>query len=186
MLVPIELEPAPLGRLNRHQYHQLCDLGVFEDRRVELLRGVVVEKTPMNPPHQRAMIWLTRILIRGLDDSYVVRPALPFVASDDSEPEPDLMVTHGEPDADPTRASLLIEISDSSLRKDRKVKLPLYAEVGVPEYWIVNVSKPGEVTVEVYTEPTATGYAREQVLRDGDILKPRFVPIEIAVADLPR
>lgn len=186
MLVPIELEPAPLSRLNRHQFRELCELGAFGDRRVELLRGIVVEKEPMKAPHQRAMIWLNRALVRGLDDSYIVRPGLPFAAAEDSEPWPDLMVTHGEPDADPSRASLLIEISDSSLRKDRKVKLPLYAEVGVPEYWIVNVSKPGDVTVEVHTEPTPTGYAREQVLRDGDVLRPLFVPIEIAVADLPR
>ena len=58
----------------------------------------------------------------------------------------------------PTAADtlLLIEVADSSLRYDRKVKLPLYARHGVPELWIVDLEGG---TVEVCREPRGDGYA---------------------------
>lgn len=66
----------------------------------------------------------------------------------------------------------------------RAWKQTIYAKAGVPEYWVVNVE---EGTVEVYTEPTPTGFARTQTLRDGDVLRPtRILGIEIALADMPK
>ena len=183
-----DLEPCGLRPLRRSEYDELVKLGVFDGEKVELLRGMLVTMSPQGTPHARLVIWLTRRLIKTLDDSFEVRPGLPFAASDDSEPEPDLMVTRDDPTRPdhPSTALLLIEISDSSLRKDRKVKLPLYAEAGVPEYWIINVSRRGELAVEVYTAPTPTGYAQVATLRDGDVLRPLHLPLELAVADLPR
>ena len=183
-----DIKPDVLRRLNRREYNELARLGVFDDENIELLRGMLVKMSPQGTPHMRMVVWLNRRLIKGLDDSWEVRPGLSFAASDDSEPEPDLMVTSDSSKLDdaPSTAFLLIEVSNSSLRKDRKIKLPIYAEAGVPEYWIVDVSKQGRVVVEVYTEPTATGYAQMVTLRDGDVLRPLNVPIEIAVSDLPR
>lgn len=183
-----DLKPDGLRRFDRREYNELARLGVFDDEKVELLRGIVVKMSPQGSPHMHMVVWLNRRLIEGLDANWEVRPGLSFAASDDSEPEPDLMVTSDSSKLDdaPTTAFLLIEVSNSSLRKDRKIKLPIYAEAGVPEYWIVNVSKRGAVTVEVYTNPTPTGYANMAILRDGDVLRPSHVPIEIAVADLPR
>jgi Uma2 family endonuclease len=80
---------------------------------------------------------------------------------------------------------LLVEVSDSSLRLDRRIKAPLYAETEVPEYWIVDVSGD-ELRIEVHTEPSADGYQRVEVLRDGDVLRPTHLPgVAIAVSDLP-
>ncbi len=87
--------------------------------------------------------------------------------------------------AHPSVARLLVEVSDSSIRKDRLVKRALYAEVGVPEYWIIDITS-GVPIVEIYTDPTPAGYATMTKHRDGDVLRPRHVPIDIAVADLPR
>ncbi|MDB4962803.1 MAG: hypothetical protein JWP01_2802 [Myxococcales bacterium] len=192
MLLPMldleDIKPGGLRRLSRREYNDLARLGAFDHEKVELLRGMLVTMSPQGTPHMRMVVWLNRRLIKSLDESWEVRPGLSFAAADDSEPEPDLMVTSDSSKLDdaPTTAFLLIEVSNSSLRRDRKIKLPIYAEAGVPEYWIVNVSRPGEVTVEVYTEPTASGYAQMVTLRDGDTLRPLQVPIEIAVADLPR
>jgi Uma2 family endonuclease len=183
-----DLKPGGIRRLNRREYNELARLGVFDDEKVELLRGMLVTMSPQGTPHMRMVVWLNRRLIKALDESWEVRPGLSFAAADDSETEPDLMVTSDSSKLDdaPTTAFLLIEVSNSSLRKDRKIKLPICAEAGVPEYWIVDVSRPGQVAVEVYTEPTAAGYAKMVVMRDGDTLRPLQVPIEIAVADLPR
>lgn len=80
---------------------------------------------------------------------------------------------------------LLIEVSDSSIRKDRRVKTSIYAEAGVPEYWIVNISKE-ELLIEVHTDPTPDGYRRVEVLRDGDVLRPTRLPgVEIPVIEIP-
>src|SRR4051812_35433459 len=55
----------------------------------------------------------------------------------------------------PEEAWLLVEVAISSLRKDRKIKAPLYAERGVPEYWIVDVDGGA---VEVHTKPIEGRY----------------------------
>ena len=183
-----DLKPDGTRPLSRREYDELVNLGVFDDEKIELLRGMLVTMSPQGSPHARTVVWLTRRLITALDETWQVRPGLPYAASDDSEPEPDLVVTLEDPAQPdhPSTALLLIEISNSSLRKDRKIKLPIYAEAGVPEYWIVDVSKPGAVNVAVYTEPTQDGYGKLVTLRDGDVLRPLHVPVELAVADLPR
>ena len=183
-----DLEPGGIRRLTRREYHQMDELGMFEDQRVELLRGLVVKMSGMNAPHRQVMVWLTRRLIESLNVTWYARPGSPYAAAEDSEPEPDFLITR-EPDVDadgPRTAQLVIEISDSSLRKDRKIKRGIYAEAGVPEYWIINVSEPGTVTVEVHTQPEGGTYRVVQELRDGDVLRATEVPLEIPVAELPR
>jgi Uma2 family endonuclease len=173
--------------ISRKEYERMVEVGILdEDDRVELLRGVIVTMSPQGVKHAATIEWLTNRLVRSIDPSLSVRPALPFAASDWSEPEPDFAIVPAERSmlAHPEAALLLIEVSDSSLRKDRKPKLEIYAEAGVPEYWIVNLQ---EMTIEVYTDPTGSGYATKQIMRDGDVVRPRLVPgIELAVADLPR
>ena len=78
---------------------------------------------------------------------------------------------------------MLIEVAESSLPKDRRLKRDIYAEAGVPEYWIVDVTS---MTVEVYTQPQDGAYAHVEYLRDGAVLRPTQLPgIAIPVADLP-
>ena len=75
-------------------------------------------------------------------------------------------------------------MADSSLHNDRTLKLAIYAEAGIPEYWIVDVNTS---TIEVFTQPAASLYACCQIARDGDVLRPTLLPnVAIAVADLPR
>lgn len=183
----MDRDALPLRRITRVEFDRLGELGMFENERIELLRGVLVPMSPEGLPHVSVSLWFTRRLMRTLEDEYVVRPDKPFAANEDSEPVPDLVITREDPRvAHPSTALLMIEISDSSLRKDRGIKRELYGECGVPEYWVVDVSKEGAVSVEVYTEPTADGYARMVTMRDGDVLRPLHVPIEIAVSDIPR
>lgn len=189
MLDHNDIRPSGIRPLRRAEYDQLVDLGVFDDEKIELLRGMLVTMSPEGEEHTTVGHWLFKLLVRTFSDAqFDVRHAAPFAASDDSEPEPDLLI--GPPQTKrlhdhPSRALLLIEVSNSSIRKDRTIKRELYAEIGVPEYWIIDVTK-GVPVVEVYTEPTANGYVKKVTLRDGDVLRPIHVPIEIAVADLPR
>jgi Uma2 family endonuclease len=191
MLEPVldleDIKPSGLRRLMRVEYDQLIELGAFDGEKIELLRGQLVTMSPIGLPHRRLTVWMTRYLIEHLDHSFEVHPGLSLAASEDSEPEPDMMVVRQDASrTEVTDPLLVMEFSDSSIRKDRKVKLPIYAEAGVPEYWIFDLSASGELVVEVYTEPTPTGYGTRRLYRDGEILQPKHVPIEIAVADVPR
>lgn len=187
MFVDPEVFVEPVRPISRAEYARMFEVGILdEDDEVELLRGVLVAVKREGAHHANIVEWLTNKLVRSIDPSFSVRPALPFAASDWSEPQPDLAILPAKrPSFDhPAAALLLIEVSNSSLRKDRKLKLPIYAEAGVPEYWIINVK---DMSIEVYTDPDGSGYATKIVLHHGDVARPRFVPgVEIAVADLPR
>ena len=72
----------------------------------------------------------------------------------ESEPEPDVAVVPGEPEdyrsSHPSRAALVVEVSESSLAFDRNDKGSVYARAGILDYWIVNLV---ERLLEVYREP---------------------------------
>ncbi len=172
--------------LSRAEYDRMVDLGMFHDERIELLRGVLVEMSPIGWLHHEVVRWLTTKLIRQLDEPVVVSCQGPIAASDWSEPEPDIAVflqDRGRRDH-PSELLLVIEVADSSLHHDRTTKLTLYAESAIPEYWIIDLRT---ATVEVYTQPIGSTYAKVETFGDGAILRPLLLPtVAIAVAELPR
>lgn len=172
MLDPSLLRPERVRPLLRRECEQLVELGAFEDERVELLRGALVEMSPQCEPHSRISAWLAQRLIKALDiHRYDVRSHSPFAATDDPMPEPDVAVSSRPPDGKhPSAALLLIEVAGSSVAKDRVIKTEIYAEAGVPEYWIVNLQRS---CVDVLTEPTPTGYAKLRRVERGGVLRPR-------------
>lgn len=187
MFDPSLVAPERIRPLSRKEYDRMVELGMFENERVELLRGMLVTMSPQGGPHATVCAWFTQRITLALGDmTYEVRPQLPFAADDCSEPEPDIAIARRNRSIreHPSEVLLLIEVSDSSLPKDRKLKLAIYAEAQVPEYWIVDLTT---MSVEVHTEPTRDGYAKVHVLRDGNVLRPTQLPaVELAVADIPR
>jgi Uma2 family endonuclease len=176
--------PENYRPLRRTEYDKLVALGVFEDERIELLDGVLVPMSPIGPPHSSAIDKLNLILVRALGDRARIRVQNPFVASDISEPQPDLLVAPlADYDEDhPAEAYLLIEVAESSLAYDRGRKLRIYAERGVPEYWIVDVVSR---RIEVYRDPTGSTYRSTRVFERGegiDLL--RFPDVTVRVVDV--
>jgi Uma2 family endonuclease len=186
--------PANAARFTLEQYHQMIDAGVFaHDERFELLDGFVVHKMTRNPPHDFSMLQLQKEFFARLSDKYECRQQSAITLAV-SEPEPDLCVAIGpsrryvdhHPGKDEVR--LVCEVSDSTLRDDRGIKLRIYAEAGLSEYWIVNI--PGR-QVEVYTDPTGPELQPSYRIRRDFHLGDR-VPVvldgqsfgEIAVSDL--
>lgn len=148
-------------RLSVAQYHTMHDAGILmEGDRVELLDGYLVEKPTRNPPHdvtlQRLTKWLARLGLAGWEVR--IQSAVTF---QESEPEPDAAVVRGDESTfahrhpAPADFGLIIEVSDSSLLFDRRVKGKMYAAVAIPVYWIVNLV---DRQIEVYTDPDASGY----------------------------
>ncbi len=170
------------------EFHRMCEAGVFDDdERVELLEGSIVVMSGQNPPHAGIIQRLTQWLILQLGGAYSVRCQLPVMLGGGSEPVPDLAVAPAdgrETATHPGTALLVIEVSDTTLRKDRGPKLALYARFGIPEYWIVNVKNS---TVEVYRDPDpeAGRYRTMLTLSKDASLSPTSVPgVTISLAEL--
>lgn len=181
-----ELAPERVRPLRRVEYERLVAMGAFEDERVELLDGVIVEMSPHEPPHATAITRLNKLLVRAVGDSAEVRVQVSFAASEFSEPEPDFAVVPlgAYHDAHPDTALLLVAVSGASLRKDRGIKASIYARASVPVYWIVNTA---DQCVEIYTAPRNGSYANVTVARPGETLKiDQLTGVEIPVAEIFR
>ena len=144
-------------RFTIDEYHRLGELEFFtEDDRVELIRGEIIDMAAKGTPHTTCcsnLLGELPILIAG---RATLRCQDPIILSTNSEPEPDLAIVKKRADnylsSHPTGSDilLLIEISDSTLKYDREVKLPLYAEAGIPDYWIFNLIRNH---LEAYSQP---------------------------------
>ena len=155
------MPPLPVHRFSVEAYRQLIKAGVLnEDTPVELLDGWIVEKLPCTPLHDIVIIrFYNRSLARRLQAGWCCRfPCA--VTTLDSEPEPDLAVVRGDEldfvvrHPGPDDVGMIIEVSDTSLRRDRTVKGALCARASIPVYWIINLQ---DGRIEVYTEPVGAG-----------------------------
>lgn len=184
MLEPKLIDPEKPRPLKRAEYDKLVAMGAFEDERVELLYGTLVAMSPQDPRHTTPIQQLTMLLVPALVGRAILRVQAPFAANDDSEPEPDLAVVPiGDyKAAHPERAYLVIEVALSSTKKDRLVKAPLYAQSGVGEYWLVDVT--GSV-IEVYRSPSPNGYASVTKHGAGDAIAiEAFGDVSVRVDDV--
>lgn len=158
--LPLQALQAGLRRFTVAEYHRMIADGILtEDDNVELLDGYLVRKMSRNPPHDTALHLLNQLLAGLLPPGWQARLQSAITLST-SEPEPDVAVVRGGPRAfaarhpEPADVGVVIEVADSTLAGDRTDKGRLYAQAGLPEYWIVNLVNQ---QVEVYTRPqTAT------------------------------
>lgn len=171
------------------EFHRMIESGIIdEDEHVELLEGVLVALTPQSPSHARILQRLTRLFVTSLPEEYVVRVQLPITLGDLSEPEPDFAVVSREQaeqrDRHPMAAPLLVEVSHSTLKKDRRVKASLYARSAIGEYWIVN-DREGVIEVHRDPDPSNQRYLTRLTVHRGEKLKPTTLPgPEVDVAAL--
>lgn len=184
MVDPALLAPERIRPLLAREYELLVDAGAFDGERVELLRGVLVAMSPQGEPHARITAWLHSQFVRALaPERYEVRSHSPFKANEDSRPEPDVSISRpAEGGPTPANTLLLIEVAGSSLSKDRVIKTEIYAQAGVPEYWIVDLRTS---SIEVLADPGPQGYTTTWC-RDRGRISPRALPeVSIALAEIP-
>lgn len=153
-----QVRPDPF-LLSVDRYQDMVARGMLTTMdRVELIEGELVEKMPQNSPHSSTQDIIEVDVRALLPAGWWLRSQRP-VALARSVPEPDAAIVHGDRRTYRTRHpvaadfGVVIEVADTSLWYDRTVKGRLYAEAGIPEYWIVNIE---ERIVEVYTSPTPT------------------------------
>ncbi len=133
-------------RFTIEEYHRLADLEFFtEDDRVELIRGEIIEMAAKGTPHTTCCSNLLSELAALTARRATLRCQDPIILSPNSEPEPDFAIVKKRADnylsghPNPSDILLLIEIADSTLKHDLEVKLPLYAEAGISDYWLFNL-----------------------------------------------
>jgi Uma2 family endonuclease len=177
---------ARMRRWRRVEYDRLVDLGMFTGERLELLDGALVVREPQGSPHAATVDHVGRVLAAAFGSGWYPRLHAPLALDDNSEPEPDVAMVPGEPRdyvlAHPSTAALVVEVADSSLRLDRRLKAGLYARARITDYWIVNLV---DRTLEVHREPHPDGYRSIVRLTPSATVAPLAVPsVVIAVADL--
>ncbi len=173
-------------RISVERYDRMIESGIITpDDRVELLEGMLVNKMSKSPPHRIANNKVRHALEAVLPAGWYLDVQEP-IALDDSRPEPDAAVIRGRTEdystrhPEPREIAIVIEVADTSLRRDRESKRRIYARNGIAVYWIVNVA---DRLIDVYAGPSgpaeAPDYATTSTYRPGDA-----VPVVIAGAQV--
>lgn len=169
-------------RFTVEEYRKMGEAGIFhEDDRVELIDGEVLEMAAIGKRHVESVMRLNRLLSRwallleGLEEAgdggavFFVGVQNPVVLSEHGEPQPDLTLVRRSGDRfgtpTPEEVLLAVEVADTSLTYDRNIKLPRYAEAGIPEAWLLNLNADA---IEVHSKPGPAGYERVVRLSRGE------------------
>ena len=166
------------------EYHQMIASGVLDDRRVELIKGEIVEMAPEGEPHAYSISESGEYLARLLGEHAKVRYGNPITLPNQSEPEPDIAIVqrlgreYFSHHPYPENIFWLIEFSNTSLSKDINLKSSTYAEVDIPEYWIVNIP---EQLLFVFREPKNGRYQSQTTYESGSITSLAFPEVPISV-----
>lgn len=158
--------------------------GILDNRRVELLKGEIVEMSPEGEPHAYFSSEAGVYLIQLLGDLAMIRSAKPITLPNESEPEPDIAVVQRlgreylEHHPYPENIFWLIEYSDSSLDRDLETKSKVYAEVKIPEYWVVNLHRRQLI---VFQDPQDGQYASKFTLTVGTIYPLAFPDVAVSI-----
>jgi Uma2 family endonuclease len=176
-------------RFTLDEYHRMGEAGILhEDDRVELIRGELIQMTAIGSRLAACVAFLNQRLVLRLGDRVVLWPQNPVVILPDSEPQPDIVLLKPRPDFYRTALPqaedvlLLVEAADTSVRYDRNVKRPLYAEAGIVEHWIVNLERE---VVEVHRQPQSGAYRHiERIGRGASVAPQAFSDVVLSVDDI--
>ncbi|MEL6871473.1 MAG: Uma2 family endonuclease [Pseudomonadota bacterium] len=164
---------------------RLNEIGFFDGdgihrERVELIEGELVAMSPKGPLHENLRTALVFRWIKRCPDHLMIASESPVYLSGISAPEPDLCVYPAEyviADVPPEEVILLVEVADSSSRRDHNLKAAMYAKAGIREYWVIDL---GAQMTTIYSEPGEHDYSATVRKADSDLLTPTLAP-ELAV-----
>src|SRR5262245_49782973 len=161
-------------------YHRMTEAGIlFEDDRVELIEGELIEMASIGNRHNAAVDRLNELFVDRLQHRAIVRVQGSVRLNERNEPQPDLVILRRREDfyesgtAGPGDTLLVIEVADSSLDFDRDIKAPLYARTGIAEFWLVDLQAR---MVTVFRDPVASGYRSERTAQADETLSPASLP----------
>ena len=173
-----ERASMPYHRWSVEEYHQMAQAGLLDETdRVELIEGELIDMAPIGSKHAFRVDSIARALQRAAGTSFLVRVQNPILLGEHSEPQPDIAVVkdknYAEAHPGPEDVLVIVEVSDTTLAYDRDVKLPLYARLGIPEVWLLDVNA-GELTI--YREPAEGQYRLIRKPTRAETVSPELVP----------
>jgi Uma2 family endonuclease len=174
MAVQVLQEKITRYKFNVEQYERMIEIGILgEDERVELIDGEIVAMSLVDHAHATCIAILELLLRDVVGRRAYLWSQNPILLDEHTRPQPDIALLRWRDDRYmsglpvPGDIILLIEVADTSLASDRAGKVARYAQAGVPETWLVNLT---ENVIEVYSEPVGRTYASVRTLTRGDTL----------------
>ncbi|MEP7355421.1 MAG: Uma2 family endonuclease [Acidobacteriota bacterium] len=167
-------ETGQRKRFTRAEMDQLLSTGAFEGQRFELIDGDLIEKLGQNPPHSQAIRLVSKLLASFVEsDRIQVQLPIDLAIPDGNRnvPEPDIAVLtelkrefdHRHPRAE--ELVLIVEVADTSAALDLSRKAELYAQAGVPEYWVLDLNRRMLV---IHRQTDGTQYRNTQLHSEND------------------
>ncbi len=187
---PLSAGPRP-WKWSCEQYYELDKLGFFQDKRVQLIFGEIIEMSPLGWSHVRATSKTAELLKVAFAGAFWVNEEHPFRVAG-SLPQPDIAVIPGKQSDytdHPDRAVLVVEVADTSFFTDTTTKAELYATASVPEYWVLDLDKK---QLHVFRDPVllaaglgATAYQTHLIIEQSDTISPiAAANITVRISDL--
>ena len=150
---------------------KMYEAGIFDpEEKIELIYGEVIRLSPIGLKHAIVVNNLVDILSdllkeTNLKSKYILSVQNPVFLSQENLAQPDVAIVSREFSKEkqhpkPKYIEVLIEVSDTTLEKDRKIKLPLYAKYEIKQVWIVDLIQN---QIEVYTKPYKNEYLNVQI-----------------------
>jgi len=174
------------------EFYQLGEIGILKaDERVELIAGDIIEMAAIGTRHAGCVNLIVLVFselgLLGLKKSALLLVQNPILLDNYSQPQPDITLVRPDPNfcgtqhPQPQDIFLVIEVSDTTLKDDRKKAL-IYAKSGISEYWIINLDAQ---LIEVYRHPTVDGYRDRLSFKSAETISPLAFPdLVIAVDDI--
>lgn len=173
--------------LTVEDYHRMGEVGILPEKGLELIQGEIIEKNLIGSKHASIVEKVNDLLRKALDGRAMLRVQNPIIIEPYSEPEPDLAVVKYRSDyyinkhPEPEDVFLLIEVADSSIDFDRKIKSSLYAEASIPAYWIIDLENK---QIETFSLPEGDVYSQTNILKKGDQIELVSFKKSIKVEDI--
>ncbi|MEM9541914.1 MAG: Uma2 family endonuclease [Cyanobacteria bacterium P01_E01_bin.42] len=172
------------------EYHRMVEAGILQpEEKVELIAGQIIRQmSPQKSPHAAAITRTERQLRNELGDRILLRIQLPIALNPYSEPEPDIAIVQPDPrdyaDNHPliSQVHFLIEIADTTLRRDCGLKARDYANSGIEEYWVLDIENR---LLHVFRNPTSEGYESESTRSENEEISPfQFPDSSISIQEM--
>lgn len=159
--------------------YKMVEVGILRpEERVELIHGEIVRMSPIGTRHSAVVDRANRAFVRLAGDNAIVRVQSTAVLDEFCAPEPDLALLRPRDDfyvhkhpAGPD-ILLIVEVADSSLEYDTSVKAEMYAILGVPEYWVVDLRNN---RLLAYSDALKDCYRTVREFHRGETLAPQFL-----------
>ena len=169
-------------------YYKMAEVGIISrDARVELINGKVRHMSPVKSFHSSITDQLFDTLAFELRGKAMIKSQNPIKISDDSAPQPDLVVAkyykhwYRKRHPEPEDIYLIIEVAQSSIQYDTGEKLKMYALAGIPEYWVIDLN---DYKIRVYRQPDGDKYLFEEIIDETGIATCQTIDFKLNAKEL--